>query len=162
MNGFPITIPPLRERRGDILPLAAHFIRKICAREGKAITGMTDQAKEMLLAYSWPGNIRELENVIERSVILAEFGSEIDLPFMKDGPFLAPASPASATPETEQISETDIARKVITGAIAIRDIEAKVIEIAVERSNGNLSEAARMIGISRRQLAYRRTRRKPN
>jgi DNA-binding NtrC family response regulator len=162
LNGFPITIPPLRERREDILPLAAHFIRKICAREGKAITGMTDQAKEMLLAYSWPGNIRELENVIERSVILAESGSEIDLPFMKDGPFLAPASPASATPETKQISETDIAHKVITGAIAIRDIEAKVIEIAVERSNGNLSEAARMIGISRRQLAYRRTGRKPN
>ena len=78
------------------------------------------------------------------------------------GRFWRPASPASATPETEQISETDIARKVITGAIAIRDIEAKVIEIAVERSNGNLSEAARMIGISRRQLAYRRTRRKPN
>jgi DNA-binding NtrC family response regulator len=162
LNGFPITIPPLRERREDILPLAAHFIRKICAREGKAITGMTDQAKEMLLAYSWPGNIRELENVIERSVILAESGSDIDLPFMKDGPFLAPASPASATPETKQISETDIAHKVITGAIAIRDIEAKVIEIAVERSNGNLSEAARMIGISRRQLAYRRTGRKPN
>jgi transcriptional regulator with GAF, ATPase, and Fis domain len=162
LNGFPITIPPLRERREDILPLAAHFIRKICAREGKAITGMTDLAKEMLLAYSWPGNIRELENVIERSVILAESGSEIDLPFMKDGPFLAPASPASATPETKQISETDIAHKVITGAIAIRDIEAKVIEIAVERSNGNLSEAARMIGISRRQLAYRRTGRKPN
>ena len=157
LNGFPITIPPLRERREDILPLAAHFIRKICAREGKAITGMTDQAKEMLLAYSWPGNIRELENVIERSVILAESGSEIDLPFMKDGPFLAPASPASATPEAKQISETDIAHKVITGAIAIRDIEAKVIEIAVERSNGNLSEAARMIGISRRQLAYRRS-----
>jgi two-component system response regulator HydG len=162
LNGFPITIPPLRERREDILPLAAHFIRKICAREGKAITGITDLAKEMLLAYSWPGNIRELENVIERSVILAESGSEIDLPFMKDGPFLAPASPASATPETKQISETDIAHKVITGAIAIRDIEAKVIEIAVERSNGNLSEAARMIGISRRQLAYRRTGRKPN
>jgi len=162
LNGFPITIPPLRERREDILPLAAHFIRKICAREGKAITGMTDQAKEMLLAYSWPGNIRELENVIERSVILAESGSDIDLPFMKDGPFLAPASPASATPEAKQISETDIAYKVITGAIAIRDIEAKVIEIAVERSNGNLSEAARMIGISRRQLAYRRTGRKPN
>ena len=89
LNGFPITIPPLRERREDILPLAAHFIRKICAREGKAITGMTDQAKEMLLAYAWPGNIRELENVIERSVILAESGNEIDLPFMKDGPFLA-------------------------------------------------------------------------
>jgi DNA-binding NtrC family response regulator len=57
---------------------------------------------------------------------------------------------------------SDIAHKVISGAIAIRDIEAKVIELAVERSNGNLSEAARLIGISRRQLAYRRARRAPN
>ena len=77
LNGFPITLPPLRERREDILPLAAHFIRKICAREGKAIAGMTDRAQEALLAYRWPGNIRELENVIERSVILTE-SSQLD------------------------------------------------------------------------------------
>ena len=60
LNGFPITLPPLRERREDILPLAAHFIRKICAREGKAIAGMTDRAQEALLAYRWPGNSASL------------------------------------------------------------------------------------------------------
>jgi two-component system, NtrC family, response regulator HydG len=163
LNGFPITIPPLRERREDILPLAAHFIRKISAREGKAITGMTDEAQETLLAYDWPGNIRELENVIERSVILTESGNKIDLPFMKEAPsFAAPASPAAIAEEAKQISETDIARKVIGGAIAIGDIEAKVIEIALERSDGNLSKAARLIGMSRRQLAYRRARRASN
>ena len=69
LNSFPIALPPLRERREDILPLAAHFIRKICVREGKTIAGMTDLAQEALLAYHWPGNIRELENVMERSVI---------------------------------------------------------------------------------------------
>ena len=162
LNGFPITLPPLRERREDILPLAAHFIRKICAREGKAIAGMTDQAQEALLAYHWPGNIRELENVIERSVILTESGNKIDLPFVKDGPSFTPAALPAAVAEATQISESDIARKVISGTIAIRDIEAQVIELAVERSNGNLSEAARLIGISRRQLAYRRARRAQN
>jgi two-component system, NtrC family, response regulator HydG len=158
LNSFPITIPPLRERREDILPLAAHFIRKICAREGRAISGMTDQAHEALLAYHWPGNIRELENVIERSLILTESGGKIDFPFLKDGPSFAPAILPNAVAETAQSTESDIARKVISGAITIRDIEAKVIELAVERSNGNLSEASRLIGISRRQLAYRRGR----
>ena len=162
LNGFPITLPPLRERREDILPLAAHFIRKICAREGKAIASMTDRAQEALLAYRWPGNIRELENVIERNVILTESGNKIDLPFVKDGPSLTPAALPAAVAEATQISESDIARKVISGAIAIREIEAKVIELAAERSDGNLSEAARLIGISRRQLAYQPARRAQN
>jgi two-component system, NtrC family, response regulator HydG len=158
LNSFPITIPPLRERREDILPLAAHFIRKMSAREGKAISGMTDRAQKALLDYHWPGNIRELENVIERSYILAESGSRIDSPFVKDGPSFASAAPQNPAPDALQISEKDIASKIVSGAIAIRDIEAKVIELAVERSNGNLSNAARLIGMSRRQLAYRRAR----
>ena len=162
LNGFPITLPPLRERREDILPLAAHFIRKISAREGRTISGITDQAQEALLAYHWPGNIRELENVVERSVILTENGNKIDFPFVTDGPSLTPAVIPIRAAEVTQISESDIAKKVIEGAFSIRDIEEKVIELAVERSNGNLSEAARMVGKSRRQLAYRRGRRRPN
>jgi two-component system response regulator HydG len=162
LNSFPIALPPLRERREDILPLAAHFIRKICAREGKTIAGMTDRAQEQLLGYHWPGNIRELENVIERSVILTESGDKIDLPFANYGPSFAPATIPTRTAELTQISESDVAHKVIGGAFSIRDIEAKVIELAVERSNGNLSEAARLVGISRRQLAYRRARRGAN
>jgi DNA-binding NtrC family response regulator len=159
LNGFPITLPPLRERREDILPLAAHFIRKICAREGKTISGMTDQAQAALLAYHWPGNIRELENVLERSVILTEFGDKIDLPFANYGSWFATPTVA---PESGQISESNVALAIISGTIAVQDIEAKVIELAVERSNGNLSEAARLVGLSRRQLAYRRARRRPN
>jgi two-component system, NtrC family, response regulator HydG len=154
LNSFPITLPPLRERRDDILPLAAHFIRKICVREGKTVAGMTDQAQEQLLAYHWPGNIRELENVMERSVILTKSGDDIDLPFANYGSSFAPALAPALSAGSTAIDE--IAGKVIGGGISIRDIEAKVLELAVERCNGNLSEAARLMGISRRQLAYRR------
>lgn len=81
---------------------------------------------------------------------------------MKDGPSFTPAALPAAVAEATQISESDIAREVISGTIAIREIEAKVIQLAVERSNGNLSEAARLIGMSRRQLAYRHSRRAQN
>ena len=84
LNGFPITLPPLRERREDILPLAAHFIRKICAREGKAIAVCSGSGTGSAAGLRWPGNIRELENVIERNVILTKSGNKIDLPFETD------------------------------------------------------------------------------
>jgi len=153
LNSFPITIPPLRERREDILPLAAHFIKKLCTRDGKPIAGITDEAKQVLLAYEWPGNIRELENVIERSVILTGSDDKIDLSFMSDGSFFRHTPAAVA--KVNQTTETDLAHRVLDGAFAIKDLEAKIIEVAVERSHGNLSEAARLIGMSRRQLAYR-------
>ena len=107
LSSFPITIPPLRDRHEDILPLAAHFIRKICAREGKPEAGVTDEAKGLLLAYNWPGNIRELENVIERSVILSGPGNTIDLSFMSDGSFLGPKPRPTAS--SGKITESEIA-----------------------------------------------------
>ena len=74
---------------------------------------------------------------------------------MIDGSFLGP-TPATV-PEVSKITETEIAHQVLDSALAIRDLEARIIEVAVERSHGNLSEAARLIGMSRRQLAYRRS-----
>jgi DNA-binding NtrC family response regulator len=80
LNVFPITLPALRERKDDILILAAHFINHFSSKAGKKIMGLSDRAQRMMLAYSWPGNIRELENFIERNVLLAK-GSLIE-----DGP----------------------------------------------------------------------------
>lgn len=71
LNVFPIQLPPLRERREDIVPLANHFLRYYARKENKNIVGITDNAIQTLLGYSWPGNIRELENVMARSVLLA-------------------------------------------------------------------------------------------
>ncbi|MEM7828254.1 MAG: sigma-54 dependent transcriptional regulator, partial [Candidatus Aenigmatarchaeota archaeon] len=72
LNVFPIFIPPLRERRDDILPLAAHFLEKYSRKHGKQISGFKKEAQQVLLSYSWPGNVRELENFVERAVILEE------------------------------------------------------------------------------------------
>jgi two-component system response regulator HydG len=155
LSSFPITIPPLRDRRDDILPLAFHFIRKICAREGRPEAGFADEAKKMLLAYDWPGNIRELENVIERSVILSGSDNKIDLSIMTDASFLGPRSGSAATPN--KITEADIANRVLDGELTIKQIESTIMDVALERSQGNLSKAARLIGMSRRQLAYRQT-----
>lgn len=72
LNVFPIQLPPLRERKDDIVLLAQHFLQHCAIKNGKAITGISDAALASLQAYSWPGNIRELENLIERSVLLAK------------------------------------------------------------------------------------------
>jgi DNA-binding NtrC family response regulator len=70
LNVIPIQLPPLRERREDIPLLAAHFVRKISAELGKSVKGVSPEALAILESYRWPGNIRELENVIERALVL--------------------------------------------------------------------------------------------
>jgi PAS domain S-box-containing protein len=75
LNVFPLDVPPLRKRRADIPLLVEYFIHRFAKRAGKRLTGISKQTLELLQAYSWPGNIRELQNVIERSVIVAEGGT---------------------------------------------------------------------------------------
>ncbi len=77
LNVFPIELPPLRERKQDILLLANHFLQLYAARENKNFSGFSGNVNKILLGYSWPGNVRELENMIERNVLLAT-GSVID------------------------------------------------------------------------------------
>jgi two-component system response regulator HydG len=79
LNVYPVTIPPLRDRKEDIALLAQRFLEKYLVRHSKKVLGITDQAMHALKQYSWPGNVRELENVIERGVILAPAGGRIDL-----------------------------------------------------------------------------------
>ncbi|HEX8019639.1 sigma-54 dependent transcriptional regulator [Mucilaginibacter sp.] len=82
---FPIQLPPLRERKADIILIAEHYLQVIAAKNNKAITGFTDKVKKALLDYSWPGNIRELINLIERSVLFCEGGliNDIAIPVFK-------------------------------------------------------------------------------
>jgi len=76
LNVFPVMAPPLRERIEDIAPLTRHFITRFAAEEGRRITGITDHALEMLKAYNWPGNVRQLENTVFRAIVMCE-GAEL-------------------------------------------------------------------------------------
>ena len=137
--------------------MAEHFIRKTSSRDGKSIVGLTDRTKQALLEYEWPGNIRELENVIERSVILTEPGTEIDFSVRHDMPFDMAAATISTNLNGAGLAAR-IAETALDGGLTIADLDAAIIAAAVARSDGNLSQAARVIGLSRRQLAYRHSR----
>jgi DNA-binding NtrC family response regulator len=128
INVFTIFLPPLRERRTDILALARHFIQKYSRSMGKPEKRISPKAEEMLLSYPWPGNVRELENAIERAMVIGK-ESEIrleDLPFHSNGP-----------------------AKLSESAISLADIEKQHIEGVLKDANGNVTLAASLLGIDR-------------
>ncbi|KIH75867.1 DNA-binding transcriptional response regulator, NtrC family, contains REC, AAA-type ATPase, and a Fis-type DNA-binding domains [Geoalkalibacter ferrihydriticus] len=136
LNVVQVTVPPLRERRPDIPLLVAEFLREFCAREGKVLS-VSDEAMDIMQSYAWPGNIRQLRNVVERAVVLAR-GQEI-------GPRALPA---------ELLGAND--NSIPSGAVkTMRERELAAVKEALERCAGNKSEAARSLGISRKAL-YKR------
>ncbi|TAN51454.1 MAG: sigma-54-dependent Fis family transcriptional regulator [Betaproteobacteria bacterium] len=159
LNAYQIGIPPLRERKEDISPLAKRFLAKYSAIHGKKLRGFTDKAKRALLTYPWPGNIRELQNMIERGVILAPSGTRIEV----DHLFSCSSGQA---PEfgldvngSLDLNRSDTAQRlceaVFNGVLTLDQVEAMLLETAVDKARGNLSSAARMLGLTRPQIAYR-------
>ena len=162
LNVFPVSIPPLRERKSDILALAHLFIDKFSAREGKRIKGLTDKASHALQSHDWPGNIRELENVIERGIILVHQDSFID------AAMLFPPSYTTLLEEninildhegkiTEAVDQPfeDLVNTLLDKHTSLDSIENLFVKAAIERSKGNLCAAARLLGISRAQIGYK-------
>ncbi len=160
LNAFQVMIPPLRERKEDISPLAKHFLAKHNAIHAKKLRGFTDKAKRALLSYAWPGNIRELQNMVERGVILAPNGSYIEVNHL--------FSPRADVHSQElglgrhgnlDRQPSDVCEKVcetvLGGEMTLDRLEGMLIEAAVDKAHGNLSAAARMLGLTRPQLAYR-------
>lgn len=143
---YPILIPPLRERKSDILPIAYHFLNQFCRRMNKAITGFDDDAVNRLTTFDWPGNVRQLRNVIERSVIHCEkkLITTADL-FLRDNALAEPAIPESI-PQTN--SALKQAKKDIRIA-ATSELEKKFLTNALELSNWNITQAARQTGFQR-------------
>ncbi len=135
LNVIPIKVPPLRARRDDIIPLAAHFITKIAKREDMQEKFLTQQAKDALLSYAWPGNVRELENVIERSMILTE-GSEIQADIITMG----------MEGEPDQLQQ-----QACVGS-TIHAMEKNLIMSTLQSVDGNRTRAATLLGISIRTL----------
>jgi PAS domain S-box-containing protein len=133
---FPIQVPPLRERVDDIVLLAEHFLRRSAQKLKKPVPFLSDAVATQLRAYTWPGNIRELQNVLERATILSRAG-ELDL-----SGALVPSAPISPRPAAPAVEPP----KIIT---------AEVIEAALAEHAGNVSRAAKSLGLSRQAL-YRR------
>jgi two-component system, NtrC family, response regulator AtoC len=132
INVFPIALPSLLERQECIIPLAEYFINKFSSVLGKKVSGLTPEAKSSLLHYTWPGNIRELQNAIERAVILA--GEKID----------------SRHLNIESREETSTLREGL-----LQTSEKELIKRVLGETGGNRKEAARILGISLRTLQYR-------
>lgn len=161
LNAFQIDIPPLRERRGDISTLAKHFLNKYAAINGKKLLGFSDKAKKALVGHAWPGNIRELQNTVERGVILAPNGGRVEVDHLflsgahiedEDGFGLGP----NGKIDTEQDSlARSLCSAVCDGALTLEQIETTLLETALDKARGNLSSAARMLGLTRPQFAYR-------
>ncbi len=148
INTFMIDLPPLRDRREDIRPLAAYFLRKFAAEAGKDIRSFSSDAAVLMDEYTWPGNVRELKNAVERAVVLCS-GTEIlstDLPRS-----LRVSSRTTQAPAAGGHSP-DLAEG---GATTIEGAERALIISALERAGGNVSAAARMLGITRNTLRYR-------
>ncbi|MDD2736967.1 MAG: sigma-54-dependent Fis family transcriptional regulator [Desulfuromonadaceae bacterium] len=161
LNAYQISIPPLRERTQDVLLLAERFMGKYSAVNDKKLRGFADKAKRALLAYSWPGNIRELQNVIERGVILAPSGTRIEVDQMfssyNDGNALEFGLDANGELNIDRAADpgNSLIDAVLNGVMTLDQMEHALIEAAVRKSSGNLSAAARVLGITRPQLAYR-------
>jgi len=160
INALQINIPPLRERTLDILVLAKSFIKKYSAISGKKLRGFSDKAKLALLSYGWPGNIRELQNVVERGVMLAPNGTHIEInhlfpSFKNDGHLEFGLNVNGRLSDDQRESGKDFCEAILSGKITLEQANTLLAETALEKANGNLSAAARMLGLSRPQLAYR-------
>ncbi len=141
LNIFPVTVPPLRERPEDILPLAHHFLAALRTKFGRHFEGMTREAENHLLAYSWPGNVRELRNVIERAMIL-ERGPRLDMGslVLDQMGAVRESEPGTATPD---------------GIVPLEEMEREMVGRALQASGNNQTRAAKLLGITRDQLRYR-------
>ena len=156
LSGFSLIIPPLRERRSEILPLARAFLRQACMQAHRdRQPEISPQALELLQRYAWPGNIRELRNVVERALLLcaADVIGPEHLPEDKISALVT--NPPSSFRSTE-VQEFARDQPTLQGIRATLDpIERDVIQQALEKCGGNQSEAARMLGISRGALLAR-------
>jgi two-component system response regulator AtoC len=147
----PISLPPLRERPSDIPTLVRHFIDKYNRRLNKRIEGMTDEALALVQGYAWPGNIRELENLIERTLLFAD-GPRIDvadLPPLLRSPGLLTPLPGPGPLLPPAAGETGL-KDIVRQRAA--ELEKDLIARALEETGGNVTRAAKLLQISRKSL----------
>ena len=141
LNVMPIKIPPLRNRKRDIVPLVDYFMQKFGDKMGKDIQGIDDAFYEKMSGYGWPGNVRELQNVMQQIINVAKDGETLSVNLI---PAYMQASMGLEAPYANE-----------PGHFTLQEIERAAIEKTIQRTKGNLSKAARILGISRSSL-YRK------
>ena len=163
---FPILVPPLRDRRDDIPLLIDHFLHRFTNLHGRAVSGFTARAVDALYEYDYPGNIRELENMIERAVILTDDGQPIDTGHLFSGAEGAAGRAllrvgqsggleGTARPQPVSGGGDGVMGALLARGLPLERVERELMEEAVSRAGGNLAAAARLLGMTRPQLAYR-------
>jgi DNA-binding NtrC family response regulator len=173
-----IFLPPLRERKEDIFPLVDYFVERYNRKFRKSVQGLTDQTRKLLMKHDWPGNVRELKNAIERAMILEEepYLRPDYLPFSvgaQNTPFTAfeltsmgTGAPSfttntvlnnSSAAATAQLSNgRSLPRLSIPeGGTSLEEVERALVEMALQQANGNQTQAARLLDISRDALRYK-------
>lgn len=185
LNVYPIHLPPLRERRDDIPLLMNYFLRKFCKRHERSVVGFTCRLVNALLAHPFPGNIRELQNLIERGVISAQDNELMDIHHLSQSgrnpisdaiglnaqgqlamsPIVSPVPLAPAITPQEAVDVGGLPplarlRAFLRGdqssiGTSLEDIQGLLVETAMQRSHGNYTLAAQMLGMTRAQLSYR-------
>jgi DNA-binding NtrC family response regulator len=141
---LPLHVPPLRERRADILPLARHFLKAGCTGVGRPAARFTRAAEELLVRYRWPGNVRELRHAIERAVLEADADAKtIDTAQLPIDLMADPSSYLGSGPEDRPTLE---------------ELERRYIELVLREARGRQTAAASLLGISRKALWEKRKR----
>ena len=134
LNTISLTLPPLRQRRGDVPLLAQHFLDAYAVKSRSHIRGFTPEALDALRRYPWPGNVRELENTVERAVVLARG--------------------ALITKDDLRLPDEESADPFEPG-LPLKEVERRVVRRTLDDTGGNVSEAARILGVSRRWVHYK-------
>lgn len=161
LNVYPIQIPPLRDRVADIPALVEAMLERFGTLYEKKLLGVSDKAMQAIKQYQWPGNIRELENMIERGAILAPHGGWIEQEHLfthvgevEDRDALISAS-GGLENKPEPCRTAALMDAILGSGISFENLEEQLLDEAVRRSEGNLAGAARLLGITRPQLQYR-------
>ena len=142
LNVIPITIPPLRDRMDDVLPLARHFLTKFCDKNGRELGELSASVERKLMSYAWPGNVREVENCMERAVVMAR------------GDVIEPDDLVLGGQRKSGVIG-DLLSEILASDLTLDDLERQIILEALDRHDGNISQTARTLGLTRRTLQYR-------
>ncbi len=148
---FPITLTPLRERKEDIVPLGRHFLKRFSTKMGKSPVSLSKEAEKLLIAHRWEGNIRELQNVIERAVILCKTNlitsDHLPTTIVRGAQFIS----------KDKVQPVDrlVSFDIPPHGLSLDDLERQLVTQALEKSKNNKTKAAKLLGLTRGTFRYR-------